>query len=190
MGVNTFKVQLEDGTTKLASIEISNSIRPVKVLITRTTVGNGLVVTHPFEDGHKYIVPLYKMTVSGKDNNKKSISEDFKVIRFGVQWKDNGTKAKVVGLASSQSHKLKWVDYMGGSWQVHKNWLIHKGADNPQVSAWGAIGCVEVCGVGGWKKFNNLIVKLSGSNSYTEIGQSGKLVATYESTNRPPLKKK
>ncbi|MCF6242433.1 MAG: hypothetical protein L3J74_13925, partial [Bacteroidales bacterium] len=95
---------------------------------------------------------------------------------------------RVVGLAESQSHKLKWVDYMGGSWQVMGNWLIHEGAENPTKQAWGALGCIEVCGENAWNKFNELLKSLTNVDDYNEMGKLELLTVEYLPAPRPALR--
>ncbi len=171
-------------------------IREVNITITDNIVGTGIVRSYPHpnpnppdnEEPEIYEVPLYEMIVTGTDANGVTKTYNYTIVRFGVQKNENtGIGPRVVGLADAQTHTLNWVDYMGGSWQVYGNFLIHEGADDPTTSPWGSLGCVEVCGVDGWENFNNNIKELAGSNNEAEIANSGKLQATYEAAERPAL---
>jgi hypothetical protein len=156
-------------------VELS-CIRPVLVHVTSQVTGAGLVV--PYEHGRRrpelgtYEVPLYEMYVSGKDRKGKSVSHSFNVIRFGIK---SDSTSSTVGLKDQQSHTLKRVPYMGGSWQIYGNWLVHEGAEYPGRDAFGALGCIEVTGPGSWQDFENRLLELSGARSADELGKSGRL---------------
>lgn len=164
-------------------------IRKVKIVITNNKVGEGLVRAYPQSNNKEYIVPLYDCYIEGKMENGTTKKEYFSVIRFGVQRDESKNIApKVVGLKDKQTHILNWVNYMGGSWQVYGNWLIHEGAENPSVEAWGALGCIEVTGKGEWSRFNNVIRSLSGETSLSDISKAKTLSVHYEAVSeRPPL---
>ncbi|NUQ76725.1 MAG: hypothetical protein HUU21_24580 [Polyangiaceae bacterium] len=172
-----------------------------EVTVTLAAVSNGrtaLVRAYPNDDGNRYIVPLYDMTVSGTDDAGSPIKEIYDVIRFGVQ-RDVAkgvSKAKMVGLYESQSHVLRRVGYLGGSWQIKGGHLIHDGADEPMKQAWGQIGCLEVVGKGQsdggvdrWQEFEALMLKLSGAKTAEELGSSGKAQIVIHASPIPPLKK-
>ncbi|MFC4636451.1 DUF6443 domain-containing protein [Dokdonia ponticola] len=171
-----------------------NEIRPVEITITNTIVGEGIVKPYPDSDGEEYVVPLYRMTVTGEDENGQTQSYNFDVLRYGVERNESRNSGpRVVGLSDAQSYSIIWdPGTMGGegSWRVTGNWLIHRGAADPTTQAWGAIGCIEVCGLNAWDNFNNAIRTLSGSNSLSTIGNSGTLTVTYQSAQSPALRRR
>ncbi len=169
-------------------IQKTDDIRAVSVTVGGASIGTATVRSYPTDDGHTYEVPLYNMTVSGTNDAGTAVSQSWSVIRFGVQYDEaRGVGPRVVGLADEQTHTLNWVDYMGGSWQVYGNFLIHDGPDNPDGTRWGAIGCVEVCGANGWENFNTLIKDLSNSDSESAISSAGQLTVSYAAATRPAL---
>ncbi|MCL1825843.1 MAG: hypothetical protein FWG26_07895 [Betaproteobacteria bacterium] len=151
-----------------------------------------------------FSIPVYSCTVTGSDDTGKSVLEKFTVLRFGVMCKD-GKTPQVVGLADHQKHMIKaWIGSYrvhsarsdeNGAWQVYDNFLIHDGPDNTS-ELFASIGCIEITGSQGFSKFNDLIIKLSGSKAtsreaqLSEIGRSGTMWITYNAAQRPPLKKK
>lgn len=146
------------------------------------------------------------MTVSGIDSSGKRKERKFEVIRFGVQQKTPTSPAAVVGLAANQTHTVKrWIPTYqvhsshspeNGAWQVHDNFLIHDGPDNPmgKKNIFASIGCIEICGgPHGFVDFNNFIIELSGPKSVkrpeqlVEIGKSRNMTITYLAAKRPKL---
>lgn len=179
---------LESGRVESNSEEQVKT-RKVRIVITSREIGEGLVRAYPDSNTKEYIVPLYECYIEGKTESGIKKTEYFKVIRFGIQ-RDEGKniEPKVVGLKDKQTHVLTWVNYMEGSWQVYGNWLIHEGAENPSIQAWGALGCVEVTGRGEWRRFNDVIRSLSGDTNMLTISRARTLSAHYEAINeRPPL---
>ena len=179
-------------------------LRRVKMLVGGDPVGQVVTWAYPNGEGLGYfLIPNYRLTVSGTDAVGKAVSETFEVLRFGVQSKD-GKSARVVGLADEQTHTIKaWLpDYQvhsaesaqNGAWQVYGNFLIHAGPETKD-DAFASIGCIEIMGRGGFVKFNDLLIKLSGPSAalrtqqLTEIGNAGNMEITYHRTSRPPLKK-
>ena len=81
-----------------------------------------------------------------------------------------------------------------GAWQVYGNFLIHDGPDNPS-EIFATIGCIEIMGVRGFVRFNDVIIGLSGPKAKTrdqrliEIGGAGRMSITYARASRPALKK-
>lgn len=152
-------------------------------------------------------MPLYTMTVMGKDDSGKAQSRIFRIFRFGLYKPKPDSTVTVVGLADYQTHIIRKFkpDYIlhsvegpeynpsNGAWVVWKTFYIHDGADDPQTQAFGTIGCVEVCDPDGFIKLNDFIISLSGSTKsdriekLVEIGASGKISITYLKTSRPPL---
>lgn len=171
-----------------------NLFRKVKITITNIEDGWGVVRSYPNNDGNIYKVPLYLCTVSGKNSNNEEITHTFKCIRFGVQYDTSkNIGPQVVGLKDEQSYTIKWVyqKNMGEySWQVTGNWMIHRGASNPQTSAFGALGCIEITGSDEWSRFNKAILELTGASSENEVSSKKLATAYYERVpSRPPLVK-
>jgi hypothetical protein len=174
----------------------SPRLRNVQAVVGGSGIGTGLVVSY---DGDKstgkiYTVPLYRMTVSGKDAKGNRVSKSFEVIRFGV-W-DKNNKYSVVGLAEAQVHTLTWAPgFLGGSWLIYekveeeevKRWFVHRGAADPSTVASPAIGCIEVTGSGEWKRFSDLVKRLSGASTENQISQAKTFSIRLEATTRPPL---
>ncbi len=194
----TAGIFIDDNRGKLKNVHcgrvkvvfIDNSPKNVDIVVTNKVIRDGLVRAYPHTDGKQYIVPTYVMNVIGVDRKGKSKSTSFEVIRYGVERNETkNIKPHVVGLSESQSYKLNWVDYMGGSWQVKGDWLIHRGAEDPTRQAWGALGCIEVCGVNGWNEFNNLLKELSRVDDFEEISTQKLLKIEYLPVfNKPELK--
>jgi len=150
-----------------------------------------------------FLVPSYKLKVTGTTDSDAVSTTVFDVLRFGVICKD-GTSASIVGLAHYQTHTIKgWIPtYVvhsanspeNGAWQVYEDFLIHDGPDGPGES-FASIGCVEIMGLQGFVKFNDLLISLSGIKKPSrgaalgEIGKSRQLSITYQAASRPPLVK-
>ena len=64
---------------------------------------------------------------------------------------------------------------------------MHFGADNPEASAIGAIGCIIPVGSGAWSRLNTTIKNLSGSSDPQVIGDSGNLKMHIQATAKPDL---
>ncbi len=63
-----------------------------------------------------YLIPTYRLTVTGTDGSGRHSVTPFEVFRFGVQSKD-GRTAAVVGLADAQTHRIKsWIP----TYRVHR----------------------------------------------------------------------
>ncbi len=75
----------------------------------------------------------------------------------------------------------------GNAWRVYDGFFIHRGPSYPTNTDGGSIGCIEICGVGEWDQFNNLIVELSGAKNKREVSEKRLLTAEYQSASRPPL---
>jgi hypothetical protein len=180
-------------------------VRSVALTVGGTAIGEARTWAYPngFALG-EFLIPIYKLTVAGTDNDGKPMSEAFSVFRFGVQSKD-GTTASVVGLADPQTYVIKsWIPtYIvhsastteNGAWQVYDSFLIHDGPDN-DTELFATIGCVEIMGFRGFSKFNDLLISLMappGTNrdqKLASIGGSGQLRITYQAAVRPTLKKR
>lgn len=169
----------------------SSASKKVTITVTNIEDGWGVVRSYPDKNGKNYQVPIYHVTVSGKQDGI-DVEIVFNCIRFGVQYDaDKGIGPKVVGLKNEQSHPLGWV-YSRTSksyvWQVKETWLIHKGADYPQRSAVGAIGCVEIVGKNEWNKFNKTILELTGEPDENEVAKKKLAIVEFQEVSEiPPL---
>jgi hypothetical protein len=79
---------------------------------------------------------------------------------------------------------------------VYDNFLIQDGPDDPKKEVYASVGCIEICnGPRGFDKFNDFIISLSGSTrgkrseKLTDIGNSKKMIITYQKAIRPASKK-
>jgi hypothetical protein len=180
-------------------------MRPVALTVGGTPVGESKTWPYPKGDHHDYyLIPVYEMTVEGTDNGGKAAKETIKVLRFGVQSED-GKTAKIVGLAEKQTHVIKARDPTypvhsassgeNGGWQVFDNYLIHDGPDGPDDEVFATIGCIEIMGLQGFTKFNDLLIRLvnppgaNRSQKLAAIGGSRMMTITYLPAVRPSLKK-
>ena len=120
---------------------------------------------NPFTGGRipLYDVPTYLMEVypaTDRFEPKGSACKSFEVIRFGVNNNNDRRVPRVIGLKDAQSYTLGWQSYMGGSWHLYGDFLIHDGPDDPLETdrGWGANGCIEVCIAGDWERFNKAVI--------------------------------
>ena len=81
-----------------------------------------------------------------------------------------------------------------GAWQVHGNYLIHDGPDDPKTQLYATAGCIEICGgPDGFVAFNRFLVQLSGTTQPTlalqlkEIGDSACMTITYLPATLPAV---
>lgn len=185
-----------DGGINSPAGEEGNTFRKAKVMVTKKEITTGLVVSYPVPNGKKYIVPIYECNIEGEDSDGNFLRETFNCIRFGVYLDpDKGIiSPQVVGLRKEQSYPIKW-QYMKSmrenAWHLQKGdsgWYIHRGSTDPQNVGWGAIGCVEITEIDGWKNFNGTLLNFTGVSKIEEIN-SNSLVDVYfeEVTSFPPL---
>lgn len=169
-------------------------MRPVVIRVTGTRTGKSALLTSFYHRPKRqlYRVPLYEVIITGRTKNNSPVTETFEAIRFGVH-RTHTTNAKIVGLAEAQTHTLSWdtISTMGNeeAWRVYDGFFIHRGPDYPLKDQFGSIGCVEICGVGEWDRFNDTIKRLAGTNDLFRAGNSNLVTAEYEAAVRPPLKK-
>lgn len=179
--------------------------------IIKLNVGNkviGQAATWAYPGGAKlghFTIPTYELTVSGINDHGKQEIKRFEVLRFGLK-SENGGNPKVVGLADQQTHTIKaWLPHYTvhsarskerGAWQVYDNFLIHDGPDDPKKEVYASVGCIEICnGPQGFDIFNDYIISLSGSlkgkrsDKLIDIGNSKKMIITYQKAIRPAYKK-
>ncbi len=61
-------------------------MQKVLVTVTKTKVGTAKLTSYPYRPQRKkYLIPLYKVKVSGKNKLGNNIEEDFEAIRFGIK---------------------------------------------------------------------------------------------------------
>jgi hypothetical protein len=182
-------------------------MREVSMVVGDKQIGEALTWAYP--DGKHlgdFIIPTYRLTVSGKNNANHKVVKHFEVIRFGIQFKAAIGHPQIVGLANRQTHVIKaWLPFYQvhsaistetGAWKVYNSFLIHDGPDDPKdPDSYASIGCVEICnGPRGFDQFNDLLIALSGPTTRTraeqllEIGRSRSMEITYRKAARPPLK--
>lgn len=180
-------------------------IRKIQMNVGGTPIGKAITWSYPYDkDKIRFVIPTYKLTVSGTNDSGLPQSRDFEVFRFGVQRETPTSSARVVGLADLQTHTIKrWIPTYKvhsaastekGAWQVYDDFLIHDGPDSPMTEVYASIGCIEICnGPSGFVLFNDFIISLSGSTrklrgeKLEEIGSSGRMTITYQKATRPPL---
>jgi hypothetical protein len=172
--------------------------RKVTITVTNIIVGYGTLVAYP-DDAHDdrdhrdkaalYKLPLYRVVVSGKGADGKSISKQFISYRYGIQLEAaKGIKVpRVVGRSQSQTHSGTWsyMSHFGQwAWSVGDAFYIHQGPDDVSKSDWGAVGCIEICGEGQWAVFNALILQISGVNNSSRVSPT----VIYQACKAPSFK--
>ena len=157
----------------------TGNLQPMnKVIITvsNTRTGIAYLTSYPYRPKSvKYQVPLYRVTVSGKDSTGKEVTTNFEAIRFGVK-RTKTVAAHVVGLQDKQHRTLEWsyITTMNEmAWRVYGGFFVHRGPQNPLGGNFGSIGCIEITGAGKWNEFNRLIVTLSGCKTEREVSKKG-----------------
>ncbi|WP_452220833.1 hypothetical protein [Lacinutrix salivirga] len=164
----------------------------VVVTVTSTKDGIAKLTSYPYRpDGIKYEVPLYVVTVKGKDKSGKDVEKKFKAIRFGVK-RTSTINAHMVGLQDAQSYTLTWsyiTTMREKAWRVYAGFFVHRGPIKPLDGTYGSIGCIEICGGGEWDKFNNLIMELADCSSMAEVSNNKYARIDYMAAVKPALKK-
>jgi len=121
--------------------------------------------------------------VSGTDADGNASSRNFSAVRFGVG-NTESTDPAVVGISSAGGpYDLNYSSSYGGSWQImglsnsdgDNTYYIHVGPSSPTI-AFGATGCIEICGPGAMNSFNSYIQSLGGNPT-----------VTFQSAAVPPL---
>jgi len=193
-------------------------MRSVTLTVGGIPIGEGVTWAYPKGiDLGRFLIPIYRLTVSGTACTGVPVTKIFQVFRFGVQSED-GKTARVVGLAEEQTHTIQgWIpDYSvhsredcqamvsspecpdHGAWRVMKGkgFLVHAGPPNPfdRIRPCATIGCIEVIGINEFIHLINLLIDLMGppagsaTQKLTAIGNSGQLFIAYQSAPRPTLK--
>ncbi len=179
-------------------------LRSISLTVGGTPIGQAVTWSYPNSDGKIYVIPTYALTLEGSDASHQRVTHTFEVLRFGVHRRTTQAKPTVVGLAHRQTHTIKrWIPTYkvhsfrsreDGAWQVHGNYLIHDGPDDPSAQLYATAGCIEVCGgPDGFVAFNKLVVQLAGSNKsdlarqLQQVGASGCMSITYLAAVAPPI---
>lgn len=180
-------------------------MRKIELVVGNKQINTGFTWAYPAGQHHGiFLIPIYELTVSGKNAEGQNLSRKFEVFRFGVSCPTAKSQPKVVGLADSQTHVIKaWLpnytvhsasSLEKGAWQVYDSFLIHDGPDDPKKEIYASIGCVEICnGPQGFDDFNDFLIQLSGASASSraeqlkQIGQASNMRITYLKAARPPL---
>ena len=187
-----------------------DELRNVLVTVTGEIVGTARTFSYPFSNSNdpskmiRYEVPVYKVIVSGTDDEGNKVSKEYRALRFGVKNSKYGEvkDSRVVGLEEEETfEKVPWDDSYKphsfesnekGAWVVDGDYLIHDGPDEGFLGA--SNGCVEPLGKNKFNEFNDDIIRMSGSKAPTrsaqlkEIGKKGALTVKYEKASKPSLK--
>ncbi|WP_299889201.1 hypothetical protein [uncultured Lacinutrix sp.] len=162
----------------------------VTITVTNTKIGLAKLTSFPHRpDGIKYQVPLYTVTVKGKDKLGNSVEKNFKAIRFGVK-RTKTLNAHMVGLQQAQSYILSWswiTTMKEMAWRVYDGFFVHRGPNNPMAGTFGSIGCIEICGSGEWDRFNNLIKELADCKTAKEVSTKRYAKIVYIAAIKPSL---
>jgi hypothetical protein len=117
-----------------------------------------------------YVVPIYRVSIVGKD-------QSFAAIRFGLNARriGDGPKKKLcdVGLFKEQTHTCRWLpDYKlhsvefdaKGAWKITGSFLIHAGSPRHDMP-FGSFGCIEIIGQDEWTRFVTTVESAGGMPS-------------------------
>lgn len=180
------------------------SLRDIRLVVGSNQFSTAIVWGYPAHNEELYVVPTYDLYVSGKYDDGTLASTKFEVLRFAVNHEKNA-EPYVVGLKNQQTYTIKgWGKYKmhstdqgeNGKWIVMGSYYIHDGPDDPRDASegvFGSNGCIEICGLHGFWKFNSLLIDLSGAMAegreakLKEIGRGRRMKIIYMETVRPPL---
>jgi hypothetical protein len=82
-------------------------MRSVTLTVGGIPIGEGMTWAYPKGiDLGRFLIPIYRLTVSGTAYTGVPVTKIFQVFRFGVQSED-GKTARVVGLAEQQTHTIQ-----------------------------------------------------------------------------------
>lgn len=183
------------------------ALRRIMLTVGNVPIDKAKTWAYPAGDDKYYEIPTYELTVKGTRGDGSTSSRVFEVLRFGVHLKKAQSNPSVVGLADEQSYTIRaWLPtytvHSGdsaefGAWQVHGEYLIHDGPDDPRSKTappLATAGCIEICGSPrGFDHFNDHLIELSGATQPTraekllEVGKAGIIQITYKKAKRPPL---
>ena len=179
-------------------------LRRIHLTVAARTVGTAFTWSYPNSDGAIYVIPTYELRVTGHDEYHRPVDRAFEVLRFGVHRTAARPEPHVVGISHHQSYVIhRWIPTYkvhsfpsreDGAWQVHGNYLIHDGPDDPKTQLYATAGCIEVCGgPNGFVAFNQFIVDLAGSQGKSfasqlrEVGHSSCMTMDYLAAQPPPV---
>lgn len=138
-----------------------------------------------------YSVPLYKVILTGKDNDGAALEYEYEAIRFGVKT-DGGEGAMVVGKTSDRVYTVyeHLPDHLGTggafhAWRFDNGFLIHCGPSKLNIGV-GALGCIEICH-SRMAELNKNILFLSNAKSGADLARSGKFKVHIVGASRLPL---
>lgn len=119
------------------------SLREIHLRVGATPLGIAYTWSYPNSNGRVYVVPTYGLTVKGYNDAHLPSERTFEVLRFGVHRTQANLTPRVVGVSSQHRYVIRrWLpNYKvhsfhsreDGAWQVHGNYLIHDGPDNPKT---------------------------------------------------------
>lgn len=193
------------------------NLRTVKVVVTNKKTGETYHArSYPDADYDNngmielYGTPVYKVLLTGTDAQGRSVTKEWKALRFMPYWNDRrnpNTHYTALGWVNSGKHAvaLKYVtyfnpDYMtrnrvspySGAIQIDGSFLVHAGPRDISDRGWGAAGCVEVIGdFGEFKKELALLAGATGVDSSAdllEMVKQKKLMIEVEHAIPPDLK--
>jgi hypothetical protein len=179
-------------------------LRPIRLTVESHPVGSAFTWSYPNSDGNIYVIPTYALTVVGRSESNVEVRRVFEVLRFGVHRTVGNPEPRVVGISQHDSYVIRrWIPTYkvhsfpsreDGAWQVHGNYLIHDGPDDPRTQLYATAGCIEICGgPSGFVAFNQFIVALAGSTKSSfdlqlmDVAQSGCMSITYLPARLPPV---
>jgi len=180
------------------------SLRKIALTVGSAPVGTAYTWSYPNSDRQVYVVPTYGLTVVGKDALGIEVRRVFEVLRFGIHRTIGNTTPRIVGIRHHCRYVIRrWIPTYkvhsfpsreDGAWQVHGNYLIHDGPDDPKTQLYATAGCIEICGgPAGFVAFNQFLVQLSGTTKSTlslqlkEIGDSACVTITYLPATPPAV---
>jgi len=183
------------------------SLRRIRLTVGAVPTGTAYTWSYPNSDGKVYVIPTYQMSVVGTDDKKAPVLRDFEVLRFGVHRTVANTTPRIVGMRNLQTYVIRrWIPTYkvhsfpsreDGAWQVHGNFLIHDGPDDPYTQLYATAGCIEVCGApNGFVEFNQFLATLAGATKPTyneqmqQIANAGCMSITYLGAKLPPVQVK
>jgi hypothetical protein len=187
-----------------SAVANAGRLRKIALTVGAHPMGTAYTWSYPDYDGQTYVIPTYELKVTGQDESHRRVERVFEVLRFGVHRTASHAQPHVVGVSQHQSFVIHdWIPTYkvhsfpsreDGAWQVHGNYLIHDGPDDPQTQLYATAGCIEICGgPNGFVAFNQFLVELAGTTAPTfearlrQIGRSGCMTITYVAASPPPV---
>jgi hypothetical protein len=180
------------------------SLRKIRLTVGATGIGTAYTWSYPNSDNKVYVIPTYELKVVGRDDSGAPVERKFEVLRFGVHRTVANPTPRMVGITHFHTYVIRrWIPTYkvhsfpsreDGAWQVHGNYLIHDGPDDPKGQLYATAGCIEICGgPEGFVAFNHYVVSLSGTTKTTfpdqlkQIGDAACMSITYLAATLPPV---